>query len=468
MLVWLEAGMQVQNTPLILMLVLGGGLLLLTIAIFLSAPRKSVPVSADAPGTSVGPAAVAPTDFMAHIREGNALLSAEQYDQALEHFQAAGKLRPREPSIHFKIGRIFLQKEDYRNAAAAFNNTLNLNPDQIEAHYELARISQILKKPEQAHQILDRALEINPEHEECLKLKLKLFDQAEKYDAALSLARQLTRISRESAKYRALSAEYAFKLALAAEAVAEYESLLTDDPDNAALYQEKIGQVYFEQEDYVRAVEAFKTALQPVNGVAPPPESVDAIQSQMAASLCNRGVKHFETDAYAEAIQCYREALQYDDDNADIHYNLGKACVGTDDIEAALEHFRLAIELNPRDVASYYEIAVLQDEQGKTDDAIASYEQLLAIDPGHVQGHFELGTLYGMQERLEPCIRHLNAAIALNPGLVDALYNLGVALEQKQEFRQASQTYQKVLQLEPGHEKAKSNLAHIRHARKAK
>jgi tetratricopeptide (TPR) repeat protein len=454
-----------QNGPLILMLVLGGGLLLLTIAIFLSAPRKSVPLPPDASGHATGPT-IAPTDFMTHIREGNSLLSSGEYDQALAHFEAAGKLRPREPSIHFKMGRIFLQKEDYKNATAAFNNTLNLNPEQIEAHYELARIAQILKKPEQAHRILDQALEINPEHEVCLKLKLKLFEEVEKYDAAFSLARQLSQVAREPTKYRALAAEYALKLDLADEAIAEYESLLVDDPDNAALYQEKIGQAYFEQEDYVNAVEAFKTALQPVNGVAPTPENTEAIQSQMAASLCNRGVKHFEAGTYAEAIQCYQEALHYDDDNADIHYNLGKACVGTGDAEAALKHFRRAIELNPRDIASYYEIAVLQDEQGNTDEAIAGYEELLALDPRHVQGHFELGTLYGMQDQLDPCIRHLTAAIKLNPGFVEALYNLGVALEQKQDFKQAIQTYQRVLQLEPGHEKAKSNLAHIRHARK--
>jgi tetratricopeptide (TPR) repeat protein len=459
--------LEISLQPNMLWIILGAGGLVLLAAILLSVPRRSVSMTSE-----ITPNAepLSPTmEFRELIRQGNALLSAYQYDEALEAFQTALKLRPKEPSVHFKIGRLFLQKGDYKNAHTAFRNTLNLNPEAIEAYYEMARIAQATQKLDQAYQALDKALSISPDHEECLKLKAKLFEQEGRYEEAQPLFRKLAVISDTPMKYRAALAEIAMKLDQSDNAIAEYERLMRDDPENATRYQERVGQVYFEKEEYEQAVEAFKLALLPRPNEPPPSaEETQNIQDRMAAALCNRGVAKFESGAYLDAIECYEDALQYDKGNADIHYNLGKAYARTNNKDGALKYFQSAIALSPADASSYYEIAVLQDECGLTDEAISSYEQLLKLNPRHAQAHFGLGTLYGVQNQLDQCIRHLSAAITLNPNFVEAMYNLGVALEEKQDFKQAVQTYKKVLQLEPAHEKAKSNLAHIQHSQKKK
>jgi tetratricopeptide (TPR) repeat protein len=397
-----------------------------------------------------------------HINRGNELLAQYEFDKALGHFQEALKLKSNDPSIHFKIGRIFLQKEDHKNATLAFRNVLNLNPQQMEAYYELARIAQAQDNLEQAHQELNQALGLNPEHEETLKLKVKLYEQEEKYLQALPSLRKLVTISRYPMKYRAMTGEFLLSAGRPEEGIAEYESLVELDPENRTHYRHKIAQAHLDAGNYDQAIEFFKLVLHE-QGPLEDAENQRPIKNKLATALCNEGVRLFEEEQFDTAIQRYQEAVLYDDTNADIHYNLGKAYLRTKETMKALSHFEKAIVLNPQDAASYYELALLQDEKGMLKEAIGNYETVLSLEPDNLNAVFGLGTLYGVQGELDKAIQYLSDAIRINPQYVDAVYNLAVALERKKDFNKASQMYRKVLSLDPEHEKARGNLAHLKH-----
>jgi protein O-GlcNAc transferase len=403
--------------------------------------------------------------FNEHIKQGNAMLAQYNYDQALQHFQDALRLKSDEPAVHFKIGRIFLQKEDYKNAIAAFRTTLSLNPKQIEAHYEMARIFLLQKNMALAHQELEKAMAINPNHEEILKLKVKLLEKEDRHQEAIPFLKTLAGVSRLPLKYRSQAAEYLLQSGHVAEALEEFEALIEADPDNRLLYQGKIGQAHFSQGDYGKAIDFFTIVLQERTSIRDT-DYLAAITSQMAASLCNKGVELFDSGDSTAAIHRYQEAILYDDGNADIHFNLGKALARQNETLQAIQHFQKAIALNPQDAASYYELAVLQDEKSMVQEAIASYEKVLELDPNHVNANFGLGTLYGVQNNIDKSIQYLSTAIYLNPQFVDAIYNLAVALERKKDINKAVQMYKKVINIDPGHDKARSNLAHIKHMQK--
>ncbi len=399
--------------------------------------------------------------FLALINKGNELLGQYEFDKALAQFQEALKLKSGDAAVHFKVGRIFLQKEDFRNAITAFKNVINLNPNQVEARYELARIYQQEEKFHLAHEELSQALKINPEHEETLKLKIKLFEQEGHYQQALPILLKLMETSRQSKRYRIQYAEFLARLQKHEEAINQYMILIDRDPNNEVQYQGKIGHVYFEMGNYAKAIEYYQLVIENSG-----PESNDlTLRNQMAAALCNEGVSHFNTNDTTRAIQYYKEALKYDAENPDIHFNLAKAYAEVKDINNAIKHYEEAVQLNPRDISSYYELAVLQDNQGYVKEAIASYEKVLDLNPKHLKAIFGLGTLYGVQGNLEQSIHYLTQAIKLDPMFVDAIYNLGVALERQKNFNKAIQMYKKVLNLDGAHIEAKSNLAHLQHTK---
>lgn len=403
-----------------------------------------------------------PLSLADHLNRGNALLAQYNFDQALAHFQEALKLKTNDPAIHFKVGRIFLQKDDLRHAIAAFRNVLNLNPQQLDAHFELARIYQQLHDPAKAHQELNHALNIDPDHEEVLKLKVKLYEQAQQYDQALPWLRKLVRLSHQPLTYRTMLAEALTRLGQHEEAILEYTGLRDLDPDHAVLYHYKIGEIRFEQGHYDQAIEHFKHVLHHPDAILDEAQRLSA-RSQMAAALCNEGVSLFNAHQHDVAIERYQEALLYDDTNADIHYNLGKAYLRLKNSSEAMRHFGAALDLSPQDIGSCYELAVLQDEKGLVTEAVQSYQRVLELDPTNVTAMFGLGTLYGVQDEMDKAVEYLTQAIRIHPQFTDAFYNLGVALERKKDFNKAAQMYQKVLSLDPTHEKARSNLTHISH-----
>ena len=398
------------------------------------------------------------------VRLGNEAAGKYEFDKALAHFQEALKLKKKDPSIHFKMGRLFIQKTDYKNAIIAFRNVLSLNPNQIEAHFELARIYQLQGEHEHAQHALTQVLNLEADHEEALRLKVKLAAQTEQYQQALPVLKKLIEISHHPMKYRSQRAEFLTKLKRLDEAIDEYDMLLEQDPENQIFYKSKIGQVYFEKGNYTKAIEYFKVVLQEQDLVGAG-ETLGSIRSQMAAALCNEGVKLFEADDCANAIQRYQEALLYDSSNVDIHYNLGKAYVRVQNPLNAIKHFEVGIAINAADISCHYELAVLQDEKGMIKEAISSYEKVLELEPKNLKSLFGLGTLFGVQGDLDQSIHFLSEAIRLDPKYVDAVYNLGVALEHKKDFNKATQVYKRVLKLDKNHEKARSNLAHIQHVK---
>lgn len=462
-------GMSEQTLPvmdLILQSPVLMAILILVIAVFVLAILMRTPPAKPKEypnaGSVILDSAAAALSYTDHVRMGNEAAGQYDFDTSLAHFQEALRIKGTEPALHFKIGRLFIQKADYKNAIVAFKNVLSLNPTQSEAHFELARIYQLQNDAEQVHQALNQVLAQEPNHEEALRFKVKVYAQNDQYQAALPIVKKLISISSNPVKYHNQLADFLVKLGHLDEALDTFEGLLELDPDNQVLYKSKIGQVYFDKGNYTKAIEYFKSVLQEQDLVGSG-ETLSTIRSQMAASLCNEGVKLFGAENYIDAIQRYQEALLYDSANADIHYNLSKAYVKTENSLSALKHFETGISLNPMDLSCYYELALLQDEKGMIKEAVATYEKVLELDPRNINAMFGLGTLHGVQGDLNQSIHFLSEAIRLNPAYVDAMYNLGVALERKKDFNKATQVYKRVLKLDKHHEKARSNLAHIQH-----
>lgn len=396
-------------------------------------------------------------DFMSLINKGNDYLAQYEFDQALVHFQEALKFKNNDPSVHFKIGRIYLQKEDRRNATVAFKNVAKLNPDQIEAFYELARIYIVDKNTKEAIQAISQALSINPEHEETLKLKVKLHESENEYEKTLLTLKKLMEVGSQPKRYEV---QFAQTLRLAekhTEAIDYYEKLISKYPTDKSQYLCEIAKLYFELNQFTQAIDCFRNVVTHSDKLATDP----VVLEQFAAALCNEGVRYYKEGEYDSAIRHFEEARRYDENNPDIYFNLGKACLEVKNIDDALKHLTTATQLNPKDAMGFYELAVIQDQQGMIDEAIRNYVHCLQLDSSNPKAFFGLGSLYGVSGEMDKAIDHLTQAVKLEPEFEDAIYNLGVALERKKEYKKAMTMYKKVLNLNKEHEQARSNLLHL-------
>jgi tetratricopeptide (TPR) repeat protein len=97
----------------------------------------------------------------AYFYRGMALRAKGQQSQALDDFNKAISLDPKQPPYHMRRGIIFLRISRYQEAVTDFTRALELDPQQIQALWYRARALFALERHEEALRDLGRALQLN-------------------------------------------------------------------------------------------------------------------------------------------------------------------------------------------------------------------------------------------------------------------------------------------------------------------
>jgi tetratricopeptide (TPR) repeat protein len=93
--------------------------------------------------------------------EGNALVTAGKYDDAVAKFTEGLKINPNCYSCHNAIGNAYLLKKDYGQAEAAFNQSIAIKADDAEVYNLLANMYNAQRKFDQAAAASKKATELS-------------------------------------------------------------------------------------------------------------------------------------------------------------------------------------------------------------------------------------------------------------------------------------------------------------------
>jgi tetratricopeptide (TPR) repeat protein len=203
------------------------------------------------------------------------------------------------------------------------------------------------------------------------------------------------------------------------EAMKCFLSALTAGADDTADINFRLGQIYYEKKEFVKAIDYFEkvTAKKPdmseareylgdiydKRGAAD--KAVDNYQHVIKTNPNNLhaqyqlGLNYFKEKEYDKMIACYKKAISIDPDFADAHYNLGMAYFYRNMYDEAVEEFQTAIKLNPNDAASYsllaqtkttaYEYYKSKGSTSLTEDdflsARDSFTRALQVKPGDAE-----------------------------------------------------------------------------------
>jgi|SRR6267154_31715 len=154
-----------------------------------------------------------------------------------------------------------------------------------------------------------------------------------------------------------------------------YASMVRDSPDSPHAHA-ILGQYYYRQHDFPRAIEHQKRAFQLM------PEYNETLLDLSAA----------EDDA-------------------------GQT-------DSALAHVRLLLRLRPEYPAAWYALGNFQVRKDQPDSAVAAYREALRLDPKLAQAENNLGVVLERMGRIEEAIAHYRRAEELLPGFPNAVNNL--------------------------------------------
>jgi tetratricopeptide (TPR) repeat protein len=165
----------------------------------------------------------------------------------------------------------------------------------------------------------------------------------------------------------AAAADAAYKAGRYAEARAEYQKLLPQRPDLAALLQQQIGFTYLQEKQMALAVSHLEQVLE----LEPENQRIRAIAAQAAleAGLVDKG-RELLTSLDATSV-----------DNADILFNLGVNFMNAGQGADAVTWFGKAIERDPSHVDAYYRRALARLGQGKMAEARTDFQKVVELSP---------------------------------------------------------------------------------------
>jgi TolB-like protein/thioredoxin-like negative regulator of GroEL len=164
-------------------------------------------------------------------------------------------------------------------------------------------------------------------------------------------------------------------------------------------------------------------------------------------------------DAYRQAKQAIRKALELDDTLAEAHDTLGWLDWRFEwNWQAAETEFNYAVELNPNYVDSHADRAIYLAWNGRRTEALAEITRLRELTADPSSGP-ELATHYHLRDYTSN-VERSQRFVALNPNVWFGHYHLGVSYEGSGQRLEAIPEYQKAVQLSEGDQDPTAALAH--------
>ena len=178
-----------------------------------------------------------------------------------------------------------------------------------------------------------------------------------------------------------------------------------------------------------------------------------------AGALAKPAITEDSADkAITAALANYRDAQPGLPNNAEVHYNIGKALrlmEKNDDAEAA---YRRAIELKPAHILALSDYADLLRETGRNEQAIPIYQAALLLDDGHAQTYNSLGMALQSMGKLDLAIEAYTKMLARQPNSPVAHNNIGSIQQIQGQLEEAMQSFERALEIDTRYVGAHYNM----------
>jgi tetratricopeptide (TPR) repeat protein len=313
----------------------------------------------------------------------------------------------RSAKLYAALGAAYEQRKDYKSAIDAFHHAIVLDRDNLDAIRGLAENLMNDGQLEAALEQYKVIVDSNPEDAQSYVRMAEIYRRQAKYDLALESLKKADTLVPDSA-------EVAYNMAAVYQAQGRYDDavkLLQDllkktdtsqaDRNNRAIFLERLGMIYREQENYAAAVETFRKLL--------------PLGDENARS------------GYQEIIDTYREAKQW---------------------PQATATAKEAVQKMPNDRDLRMVLDAQLADTGEVDNAISDIRSMLKGGPEDREVYVRLGIVYTRAKRWSDAEEALNKAEQMSGKADDKAYIWflrGDIFQRQKMFDQAEEAFKKVL-----------------------
>lgn len=163
------------------------------------------------------------------------------------------------------------------------------------------------------------------------------------------------------------------------------------------------------------------------------------------------GVVLVELENWGDAKEAFERAIELDPEFARAHYRLARVHEQLDEPQKALESYTTAIRKGPRFLEAYTSLGRMYADLGYPAEAKKVLDGALEVamkgSDTEAEVHLLLGTVYQDEENYADAIREFKQALEIDPSRHDALFSLGWAYAETGEPEEARRYLSKFVEV---------------------
>ena len=163
-----------------------------------------------------------------------------------------------------------------------------------------------------------------------------------------------------------------------------------------------------------------------------------------AGLQCTLGVLLQRENRNAEAVACFRTAIDIDPDSATGHAELGRLLLAEDATSTAEYHLRQAIALDDENGIAHALLGRVLVMQARSPEALPILQKAAARLPAVAEVQTALGHALRDAGRLDDACSAYRLSQSLDPASIETRFLLGKTLLQREQFQQASDELQQL------------------------
>ena len=219
-----------------------------------------------------------------------------------------------------------------------------------------------------------------------------------------------------------------------------------------------VGEFFMERDDYVRAGDFFREAMQ-----------LDARNQKAQAGLSEalalegntilvRGATTTGQNYLAIARSKFEEALKYNPKNSPAYFGLAEIFAEQDKVQDAIANYERALGLDKDLTEIYVPLGILYYQQGEIAKAEDLLTKAIAVSPDDAQTQYFLGLIRTSQNRTADALTAFTRAKTLDPNYAEAFYQSGETLVRLKKYSDAVEDYRKAVTLKNNYFEAYNGL----------
>lgn len=384
-------------------------------------------------------------DLHVGLERGRALLEDRLWGEAAQQFRKVLQRDPDNLAALIDLASTFEGQRDYDQAVVTIERGLELDPDYLQLYLMLARLETLREDHQRALDVVELALEKSPSSPEALMQQAALLTRLGRAAEGKSVLDEAVAAMPE---HPHLNLAYARSVEIPSGQVEAAEERLTKvverDPFLAGGWR-LLGQVYERTGRPQEAVDSYREGLERQS------DDVE-LHAALGHVLARRG----ERD---EAEQHLREAIRLSATfRAELHVSLGGVLAEAGRYEDAQKAYDKVLAVEPEHPGARNNAAIALYRSGQADAAWAELQKLVAEYPRHSDAHNNLAAIAVDRQEWRAAEFHSRKALDLDDTIVQAWNNLAIAREQQGDLGEARRGYERALALDPDYWPAHFNL----------